>query len=55
MICAVCKKSAHDQCPGGTQCFCQHRTEPKVFVEHLKTEHQTKKSVETLDATILKE
>lgn len=27
MICQPCRDQTHGQCPGGTRCDCQHRTE----------------------------
>lgn len=26
MICKPCRGGAHQRCPGGTHCTCQHRT-----------------------------
>lgn len=28
-VCGPCKKGDHSDCPGGTQCDCQHKEQPR--------------------------
>lgn len=40
MICTDCRNQVHDRCPGGTWCFCQHRTDAQVIERSEKAEEE---------------